>query len=691
MMIMVVLSVEIGDLKPDPALWHEDNGRKPWENRRQDPPGSISGWHLGDAAHRLVANSLQLRANRNGYSNEEKKMCVKSAEVANQKHLEGKKLPGPTALAQMKLEVENLGRDYRETRVRRSPLKPRSPHPPQLPDFSLDSVPKFYKENDFLAEHFLAMEKETKMLKKALALCTSELQASRNICAKTVSKLQILESQLHANNQQKSPSKSSLQIPTEGSLIQSVISPPSFTSMSEDGNDNEKSCAGSWATTSISGAYGLPDPQSNIDPLPLMKFQMRISMLFESTDADMKKILDDIRCVVQETQDSLHHHTMGCVFMESHCSDATCDRQACLEGTEVTEEKEMSLSKDSSINEELVAAVSWIHDFVLVLGNEATAVQGTSPDGDVLSQKIQKFSATFDKVISSELHFNVLGYKNNEAETNCSYCIDKVVLPENKVVRDTLGDRYSNGCAHFSDSASDHEGSFISTFESNATTWKCLLKEFEQLKLEKDNMALDLESTKAQLQGTEQLLAKVKSQLASAQKLNSLAAEMCGRVIQEDQHPVQLLALHQCVTPLSQNLCSIKFIFSFDLTGSFHCCAASRAPPPAPVQGSSGGSMLGSLGSTIAQGMAFGTGSAVAHRAVDAVMGPRTIQHETVASEAAAAPASTTNSMGSDACNVHSKAFQDCLNGYGNDISKCQFYMDMLTECRRNSGSMMGA
>ncbi|KAI7980562.1 Filament-like plant protein 4 [Camellia lanceoleosa] len=83
-------------------------------------------------------------------------------------------------------------------------------------------------------------------------MCTSEFQASRNICAKTVSKLQILESQLHANNQQKSPSKSSLQIPTEGSLIQNAISPPSFTSMSEDGNDSERRCASSWATTSIS-------------------------------------------------------------------------------------------------------------------------------------------------------------------------------------------------------------------------------------------------------------------------------------------------------------------------------------------------------------------------------------------------------------------------------------------------------
>ncbi|PPD85743.1 hypothetical protein GOBAR_DD17310 [Gossypium barbadense] len=105
---------------------------------------------------------------------------------------------------------------------------------------------------------------------------------------------------------------------------------------------------------------------------------------------------------------------------------------------------------------------------------------------------------------------------------------------------------------------------------------------------------------------------------------------------------------------------------------------AQHAPPPAPAQSGSGGSLLGGIGSTIAQGMAFGTGSAVAHRAVDAVMGPRTIQHETVVSEAAAAPANSFT--GSDACSIHSKAFQDCLNSYGNEISKCQFYMDMLSE-----------
>jgi len=60
-------------------------------------------------------------------------------------------------------------------------------------------------------------------------------------------------------------------------------------------------------------------------------------------------------------------------------------------------------------------------------------------------------------------------------------------------------------------------------------------------------------------------------------------------------------------------------------------------------------------------GVMWGTGSAIGHRAVDAVLGPRTIHHETVASTApTAAPAtSASGSAGSDACMMHSKAFQD--------------------------------
>lgn len=65
----------------------------------------------------------------------------------------------------------------------------------------------------------------------------------------------------------------------------------------------------------------------------------------------------------------------------------------------------------------------------------------------------------------------------------------------------------------------------------------------------------------------------------------------------------------------------------------------------------------------VVAGMAFGGGSAIAQRAVEALMGPRTIRYETVVSDA---PAPTAGSMGgSDVCSVHSKAFQDvCLPLY---------------------------
>ncbi|GAU30530.1 hypothetical protein TSUD_65400 [Trifolium subterraneum] len=115
-----------------------------------------------------------------------------------------------------------------------------------------------------------------------------------------------------------------------------------------------------------------------------------------------------------------------------------------------------------------------------------------------------------------------------------------------------------------------------------------------------------------------------------------------------------------------------------------------HAPPPANAP-SGGGGMLSGIGSTIAQGMAFGTGSEIAHRAMSSVMGPRTIHVEGGVNEAAAAaaPAPTANSFGGDACNNQSKAFQDCINHYGSEISKCQFYMDMLAECKKTSGASM--
>ncbi|KAL9395065.1 hypothetical protein Peur_014350 [Populus x canadensis] len=611
----------------------------------------------------VISKELEIR-------NEEKNMSIRSAEAANKQHMEGvkkvaklesecqrlrglvrKKLPGPAALAQMKLEVESLGRDYGDSRLRRSPVKPPSPHSSSVTEFSLDNVQKFHKENEFLTERLFAMEEETKMLKEALAKRNSELQASRNLCAKTASKLQSLEAQFHISNQLKSSPKSIIQVPVEGYSSQNISNPPSLTTVSEDGNDDTQSCADSWATISISefsnfkkdnhseklnkaenakhlelmddflemeklaclnadsaattsnspnnktsevanrDASGeislqkentLSEEKHNLDPpvnhlscnkdssaiesgsdadlSSFMKLQLRISMLLDSGSkkADMGKILEDIKQVVQDAETGA-----SCVFKEAHCSDATTnDRQTCPEDADIMGEKEIELFQESkttaqimhTVSQELLPAISQIHDFVLLLGREAMAVHDTSCDSIGLSQKIKEFSITFNKVLYSDrslvdflsdlahilalasgLRFNVLGYKGNEAEINSPDCIDKIALPENKVVqKNSSVETYQNGCANISSPTSNPEvpddGNLVLGYGSNTTSCKISLEEFEEMKSEKDSMAMDLarctenfEMTKSQLHETEQLLAEVKSQLASAQKSNSLA------------------------------------------------------------------------------------------------------------------------------------------------------------------------
>ncbi|KAL5847798.1 hypothetical protein ACOSQ3_011322 [Xanthoceras sorbifolium] len=614
----------------------------------------------------IVSKELEIR-------NEEKNMSMRSAEAVNKQHVEGvkkiakleaecqrlrglvrKKLPGPAALAQMKLEVESLGRDYGETRLRRSPVKPASPHLSPVTEFSLDNLQKFHKENEFLTERLLAMEEETKMLKEALAKRNSELQASRNLCAKTASKLQSLEAQLNNGNQQKSPPKSMLQITAEGYSIQNASNPPSLTSMSEDENDDKVSCADSWATALISelshtkkeknteklnkaenskhlelmddflemeklaclsndttanGATTIPDcpnnsasdvvnsdtpegvasgdvqseqksnldplvdqslsvnssvgnPEANADQLPIMKLRSRISTVLESIskDADMEKLVEDIKRVVEDAHGALHQSASS-ISEEVQSSDASGNREAYPGDAGASADKKIGLSQDVKpvaetlhiTSQELVAAVSHIHNFVLFLGNEARTAHGTSSDENGLSQKIGEFSVTFSKVLDSsvglvdfifdlshvlnkagELRLNVLGYKDTEVEPNSPDCIDKVALPENKVIQESSGERYPNGCAHISNPTSDPEvpddGNLVAGYESTATACKFSLEEVEELKLEKDNMAMDLarctenlEMTKSQLHETEQLLAEVKSQLTSAQKSNSLS------------------------------------------------------------------------------------------------------------------------------------------------------------------------
>ena len=119
--------------------------------------------------------------------------------------------------------------------------------------------------------------------------------------------------------------------------------------------------------------------------------------------------------------------------------------------------------------------------------------------------------------------------------------------------------------------------------------------------------------------------------------------------------------------------------------------AAPRAPPPAAAPAApaaapaQSGGMLSGIGSTIMQGMAFGTGSAIAHQAVGAVAKSISGSGDSnnQAAPAAPAPASaaaTEHSTGP--CHTDYQAFTQCVKQNPTDISQCDFYMQSLQSCQ---------
>eukprot|EP01023_Acetabularia_acetabulum_P042715 TRINITY_DN4256_c0_g1_i5.p2 TRINITY_DN4256_c0_g1~~TRINITY_DN4256_c0_g1_i5.p2 ORF type:complete len:137 (-),score=50.70 TRINITY_DN4256_c0_g1_i5:249-659(-) len=114
------------------------------------------------------------------------------------------------------------------------------------------------------------------------------------------------------------------------------------------------------------------------------------------------------------------------------------------------------------------------------------------------------------------------------------------------------------------------------------------------------------------------------------------------------------------------------------------------SPPPAPVaprgvappmQQGQGGMMSGLMG-TVATGAALGTGSAMAHHAVDGVMGMfgggRGREAEP---QAAAAPAQMEYT---NPCQAQAKNFADCMSNTGGDMGACEPYFNAMQQCKMN-------
>jgi hypothetical protein len=102
--------------------------------------------------------------------------------------------------------------------------------------------------------------------------------------------------------------------------------------------------------------------------------------------------------------------------------------------------------------------------------------------------------------------------------------------------------------------------------------------------------------------------------------------------------------------------------------------------------------MLSGIGSTIAQGMAFGTGSAIAHRAVGAAAGALGGGDSgggdpVYATDQQQAPMQQQQSL-QGACATDKQMFFECLQVNKGDQQACSFLYDQLQQCQRNESTM---
>ena len=101
--------------------------------------------------------------------------------------------------------------------------------------------------------------------------------------------------------------------------------------------------------------------------------------------------------------------------------------------------------------------------------------------------------------------------------------------------------------------------------------------------------------------------------------------------------------------------------------------------------------MLSGIGSTIAQGMAFGTGSAIAHRAVGAAAGAMSGDGGEQGQYEEQQPVDTMQQQQQQlqgACAMDKQMFFECLQVNKGDQQACSFLYETLQQCQRNENQM---
>lgn len=99
---------------------------------------------------------------------------------------------------------------------------------------------------------------------------------------------------------------------------------------------------------------------------------------------------------------------------------------------------------------------------------------------------------------------------------------------------------------------------------------------------------------------------------------------------------------------------------------------------------------MSGIAGAVVQGMAVGTGSAIAHRAIGAMFGgssaPAPVQE--VPAQAAAAPAPAPVPKVPSMCAEDHKLFVECLRMNPTNVSMCESYMQSLQACQSAHNNM---
>ena len=109
---------------------------------------------------------------------------------------------------------------------------------------------------------------------------------------------------------------------------------------------------------------------------------------------------------------------------------------------------------------------------------------------------------------------------------------------------------------------------------------------------------------------------------------------------------------------------------------------AKPAPAQAPAGAAAGGGMMGGMAGMVAQGMAFGAGSAIAHRAIGSAADAMSGGDE--GEEGSAVNESQQTAAQSGPCGEPKGMLYQCLETQSGSATACQYYFDALRSCQEN-------